>query len=472
MAACGAYHSVAVTSEGELFSWECGEHGKLAAPGGCAFDGARVLVAACGREHTALTTSDGSLYTFGKGGEGRLGHGDAQDRFYPTVLGPDKFFGSPVLMVSCGLRHTLAVTARAQVFSWGYGGEGRLGHGDSEDRLVPRPIPTKCLGGAVALVAAGWEHSVAVTEEGDVFTWGYGGVGRLGHSDTSNRWLPTKVAAEHFGTHRHERIVMVAAGKAHTAAVGEGGSLFTWGCGIDGRLGLGDRSNRSAPSRVELGGSPVRMVSCGNLHTLAVTEDGLLFSWGDGRGTDNRLGLGRSCGLVLAPVRVQGALSGLSVVLAAAGFSHSLAVTQDGALFGWGRGCGLAQASGHEGLAEPVRFPRSMLQTTQSARGRIGRCCGIPPAKALAFAMVSHCRLGAESVFGTNLLDDLVCQIVQVDDPWPEGPAGSHPSILRLLGGWAPLAHGAAGSRRSTRLACAGSAVDTTRDERPRNTCI
>jgi alpha-tubulin suppressor-like RCC1 family protein len=139
-----------------------------------------------------------------------------------------RFGGSAVVSVSCGLRHTLAVAASGQIFSWGYGGEGRLGHGygDAADRLVPCLISAARFRGArIGMSAAGWEHSVAVTEEGEVYSWGFGGMGRLGVGDSGHRWSPTLVAA---GFGRGKRIELVAAGKSHTAAVGKDGALYTW----------------------------------------------------------------------------------------------------------------------------------------------------------------------------------------------------------------------------------------------------
>lgn len=229
---------------------------------------------------------------------------------------------------------------------------------------------------------------------------------------------------------------------------------------MDGRLGLGDKANRLTPTLVD-GLDSVRMAACGNLHTLAVTEDGGLFSWGDG--SDNRLGHGEARGHLLRPARVRGlrgALKETSVVAAAAGFSHSLALTHDGALFAWGRGCALpgplapdtsGELSRHAGLALPTRVPRSLLQGSGPCGGFVGRCCGIAPEHALAFAMVSHRRLGASSVFGAHILDDLVVMVVGAAGAFLGGAAGSNRFLLRLLGGTNADPAGEESSRTSLR---------------------
>jgi alpha-tubulin suppressor-like RCC1 family protein len=82
----------------------------------------------------------------------------------PTQLGVEVFGGAPVIMVSCGDAHTLVLTARARVWSCGFGGNGRLGHGDGAYKLQFWPLEQGMFGSAsIVAVAAGSEHSTAVT---------------------------------------------------------------------------------------------------------------------------------------------------------------------------------------------------------------------------------------------------------------------------------------------------------------------
>jgi len=123
------------------------------------------------------------------------------------------------------------------------------------------------------------------------------------------------------------KIVTVAAGGYHTMAVGVNGALWAWGAGYSGMLGLGDAWDRRVPTLVGAEevflGSKVRVAACGNDHTLAVTEAGELWAWGRGAH--------------MVPTRVDPqhfAYAPISAV--AAGFQHSAAVTAGGAPYGGG----------------------------------------------------------------------------------------------------------------------------------------
>jgi hypothetical protein len=212
--------------------------------------------------------------------------------------------------------------------------------------------------------------------------------------------VPTLLAAEVF---KGSKIVTVAAGGRHTMAVGVDGALWAWGEGFYGQLGLGDTNNRLVPTLVGaeevFGGSQVRTIACGRDHTLAVTEAGELWVWG--QGVQGQLGLNDGQDR-LVPTRVDPqhfAHAPISTV--AAGFDHSAAVTAGGALYTWGRGEAEHTGSqvpgglGHADLANrlvPTLVPRQLL-----GGARVGRCHGLLEELALAFAMGTHERLGAGS---------------------------------------------------------------------------
>jgi len=104
--------------------------------------------------------------------------------------------GRRVVAVSAGAAHSLALTADSAVWSWGDGVYGRLGHGDEQNQLLPKKIEAFA-GQRVVAVSAGERHSLAITADGAVLTWGKGEGGCLvGHGeDLSNQLLPKKVEA-------------------------------------------------------------------------------------------------------------------------------------------------------------------------------------------------------------------------------------------------------------------------------------
>ena len=246
MTSCGAFHTLTWTEAGELYVLGPGLHflQQLEDPAICpqAFDGARVLQAAGGSgtgcTFSAVVTEDGSLFCFGESGPW-LGLGDAAPESSatsrtPTRVPPESFNGHKVTMTSCGAMHQCAITDSGDVFCWGNGGP-RLGLGDPETRTSPRVLSRNLFAECkVVMVACGGVHTAAVTHLGALFTWGFGGEGRLGHGDTTMRNNPTRVRGigQRFGSGPlRARVMAVSGGGYHTAAITEDGQLWTWGQG-------------------------------------------------------------------------------------------------------------------------------------------------------------------------------------------------------------------------------------------------
>jgi len=471
--ACGRGFTALVLEKGDLWSFGKGASGQLglgtgadkllpACLGGAdeVFDGEAVVMVAAVREHTACVTAKGTLWTWGNGRTGQLGHGDREPRQRPTRLGKDMYGGSPAVMVSCGYYHTLVLTDVGCVFSCGWGLHGQLGHGDTADTLVLTFVGAGGFRGAqIVMVTAGRAHSVALGAEGRVWTWGYGRFGQLGHNDQENRLVPTLVAGEALGG---AAAVLVAAGSGHTMALTLEGELWVWGGGRYGQLGLGDEANRLVPTLVgagaAFGGLPVLTVACGEIHTLAVTKDGALWTFGNGaigalghNDHNNRL----------VPTRIEAQHFGnANIVSTAGGGSHSAAVTEDGTLYTWGNASGLGHADGEAKLV-PTRIAPSLLKSA-----RVGRCHDLPTLHALAFAMGTHSRLGsraapmAVAAGGRSkrrsqrqqgrapaaadkgkdceyvaMPGELVQRVVEACVSWPEGRAGELEGMVRMLGG-------------------------------------
>ena len=155
--------------------------------------------------------------------------------------------GQRIVAVSAGARHSIALTADSAVWSWGYGGQGQLGHGDQELQLLPKKIEALADQRIVA-VSAGAYHSIALAADGAVWSWGYGTFGQLGHGDEQSQLLPKKVEAV-----ADQRVVAVSAGGHHNLARTADGAVFTWGAGEDGCLGHGeDLSNQLLPKKIEV----------------------------------------------------------------------------------------------------------------------------------------------------------------------------------------------------------------------------
>ena len=353
-------HTAVITSTGELLTFGCGTFAQLG-HGGQGTElvprrvegtlvGKRVVQVVCGGNHTAVITSTGELFTFGDGMDGQLGHGELGSVF--LINAPQRveaLRGERVVQVACGVVHTAVLTSGGDIFTFGSGRDGMLGHGGTNNELVPRRVRA-LVGRWVVQVACGTNHTAVVTSTGELFTFGYGRKGNLGHNSENEKvWVPRRVDAL-VGKH----VVQVSCGVLYTAVITSDGELFTFGCGGEGQLGHGGKEDEEVPRRVDaLVGKRVMQVSCGRFHTAAVTSDGELFTFGSGR--DGKLGHGGT-NSSLVPRWVEGTLRGKHVVQVECGFMHTTVLTTDGEIFTFGSGeFGQLGHGGEEGELVPRR---------------------------------------------------------------------------------------------------------------------
>ncbi|GLD91610.1 hypothetical protein PINS_up000143 [Pythium insidiosum] len=315
-----------------------------------ALRGHDVVAASCGSRHSMVITSSGEVFSWGWGAMGQLGHGDVKSSSVPRRI---EFFpdnGLVVDYISCGGCHSAAVTKNGDVYTWGEAHWGQLGvpRADLSDSCAEGflSVPTKCVivddsGKDVRIVkiSCGGAHTAALTADGQVYTWGRSDSGQLGIGE---KWVQESgdhgtlyVASPHLvDGFDGEKVVQVACGAFHTAAVTESGKVFIWGKEDYGMLGVGQTSDIQTPKRIEFFDSkPALRVSCGGWHTVVVTREGECYSFG--RGEYGRLGLGDTRSRY-RPHLVE-ALKGHRVVQAACGGTHTLFLTTDGVAFSAGR---------------------------------------------------------------------------------------------------------------------------------------
>ncbi len=252
-----------------------------------------------------------------------------------SLTAPDWRRRSPLDLLSQDLRCYLSSTGPGDVFSWGAGTNYALGTGSTEPQVAPARIDTLHGKRVISLSAAKF-HSAAVTEDGLLYTWGFGRGGRLGHpgahlhSGESAVISPQLVAA--LGK-RH--VVAVAAAKHHTILCTNAGEVWAMGSNRHGQLGLSNAADtQPEPRRVSALRSRVIAVAAANKHSVAVTAAGEIYSWGNN--SLGQLGYGTfDSGSSTAPRLVE-ALKGRVVVATAAAKRHTLALTADGDVFTFG----------------------------------------------------------------------------------------------------------------------------------------
>ncbi len=337
---CGSSHSLALVrgkndAESVVVSWGRGEDGQLGHGDPEEADRPKAVFALfgkaisdvhCGAEYSvAVSAQRREVYSWGWGDFGRLGHADSADVFVPTPIA--SLSGRKVSAVACGDTHTLVILEGGRLVSFGRNQNGQLGNASTNDCYEPQEV--RVVGGEFVMrVACGAEHSACCTRDGKVYSWGWGRYGNIGDGDTVDRHEPVRVKGLDG-----VKIEAIACGWRHTMVIDDTGSMYTWGWSKYGQLGHGDHVDQPTPKQVEsLKGRRMTLLAGGWRHSLACDDGGTLHSWGWNK--FGQLGLGHNEDVNLpAAVKMPD-----GVRLVTSGWRHSLAVTSSGRLYAWGRG--------------------------------------------------------------------------------------------------------------------------------------
>jgi alpha-tubulin suppressor-like RCC1 family protein len=281
-----------------------------------------------------------------------LGHqGDVVDssQYHPV------FFGTADMVVSAialGDRHTLVLNNRKAAYSFGHGRHGQLGNGNENDQASPQPVQGLSHLSIVS-VAAGKYHSLALTDEGQVYSFGANFMGQLGLGFQSPFWpLPTLVDA-----FEHVIIKAIAASANRSLALDSSGRMYTWGQCYSGALGHAFEQPFSSPVLLlPLAAIAVSIVSAGDSHTLVASREGALYSFGNGSGGQ----LGHSNLVSLRTPQLVASLHGVRVSSVAAGAEHSL-VLGNGQAYTFGRGLHGCLGLGHTGCTHTPQLVPGLI---------------------------------------------------------------------------------------------------------------
>jgi alpha-tubulin suppressor-like RCC1 family protein len=265
-----------------------------------------------------------SIYAWGHNPYGQLGTGGRTDASRPkrVTLPP----GVRPVAISAGSRHSLAIGSDGNVYAWGANAYGQIGDGTRTDRLRPEPI-TLALGVKATAISAGGHDSLAIGSDGNLYAWGANAFGQVGDGGGTDRLRPEPITLA-----QGVNATAISAGYDHSLAVGSDGELYVWGLNIYGELGDGTGKSHSRPEVITLapGVSP-NAISAGYYDSVAIGSDGQPYAWGDNccgqlgdGGNHNRLNPER---IVLAPD------VGPSMVSAG---GDTLAIGSNLVLYGWG----------------------------------------------------------------------------------------------------------------------------------------
>lgn len=295
-----------------------------------------------------LVIENGSLWAWGRNAAGQLGVGNTDIHQTPTKI--DTLTG--VKAVANEMSRSLAVTTDGAVWAWGFDGYGYIGNGGYTPKIIHSVILQN-----IAAVEMGSDLFLALSADGKVYAWGANNWGEVGDGTTIGTTTPVLISQSSFND---KRVVAISAGYQHSMALTEDGQVWAWGPNGVGQLGDGTKDNKAIPTQVGL--ANIKAISGGNSFSVALKSDGTVWAWGrinnsttpiqvSGLSDIRAIAAGDQHCMALGndgKVRVWGyflmttynnpqVVESLSNVTAiAAGTDRCLAKTNDGKLWAWG----------------------------------------------------------------------------------------------------------------------------------------
>jgi len=340
-AAAGTNHSLALRDDGTLWAWGRNEHGQLG--DGTLLDRYApvyvmdsVTYIAAGIHFSFAIKDDGTLWAWGQNDFGQLGDGTTVMRNTPVKIMEN------VQHVASGWGHTMVLDNTGVLWAWGYNAFGQIGDGTRVVRYLPTIIMED-----VVYISAGQDHSLAIMSDNSLWSWGNNISGQLGDGTTDTQHKPVLVLHD---------VRYVSGGAQHTMAIRVDGSLYTWGRNLEGQLGNSGTTTQHYPTRIMDSAS---RVAAGGLHSMAISEKQL---WVWGSNTTGQIGIGDDIMSVLEPVQISGSIYSIA---ASRSNGFSLAINRRGNLYAWGDN-EFGQLGNGTSLDQPIPIEISIPRTTNS----------------------------------------------------------------------------------------------------------
>lgn len=303
----GQAHTLAVGSDGYVYSWGNNDSGQLGDGTTVTRSAAvrvqtpldvRFLQVAAGGGHSLALDSNGNVWGWGQNNHGQVGNQSTSTRTVPVQVDRMKAGSVKFKEISAGAQHSLAVDVNGDAWSWGYNTDGILGLGNSgTDEWHPERVSG---GVKFAHLSAGYDHSAGVDTSGEVWSWGNNDKGQLGNQGRgTDQWHPVKIVRKVNDKPREDSTGVifksVSAGNRFTIALADDGYAWGWGYNKAGQIGNNWYNDEWHPVRVypsqDNNGQEVKFkeVSAGGCHVVGLDKDDWPYTWGCN--ANGRLGL-------------------------------------------------------------------------------------------------------------------------------------------------------------------------------------
>ncbi len=340
----GKSHIVALSEEGDIYTWGENNSGQL---GNGVFGdtvtspqkielSSNITKIEAGIEHSIALDDSGHIYAWGNNLYGQLGDGTNENKSIPVML--ELIYD--IKDIIAGYNHTIFVKNNDGIYMCGNNEYGQLGAGTTENSNLPIKISSQY---EPISISGGLSHTVEIDAEGNIYAWGLNSSRQLGNSDN----IPINTAFNPTRVYGLENIVSIENGIYHSLALDQDGNVWSWGYNSHNQLGDGTTINRDIPKKII---DDVKDISAGYYHSVALKNDGTVWAWG----FNGFAQIGADYEKNYSPIQVQGLTD---IIAIAAGSYHTLALKNDGTVWMWGRKDYHTSSAGvYENIKTPIQI--------------------------------------------------------------------------------------------------------------------
>ncbi|MFT3794904.1 T9SS type A sorting domain-containing protein [Flavobacterium sp.] len=338
-----------------------------------------------GADFCIAIKEDGTLWSWGNNNSGQLGLGHFDNKTIPTRVGSETDWET----VSSGYGFVLALKTNGTIWVWGRNDFG-LGGNPGSPTNAPSQVGSDS---DWKSIHAGGAHSFAIKNNGTLWGWGRNDFGQLGIGTFGHTNIPTQV-----GTQTDWETV--AAGTFHTLAVKTDQTLWSWGYNFSGQLGQGTAgfgTELNVPTLIAaLPANAWRCIAAGGRHSMAITETGSLWIWGN----NNNFALGLNDGSFYKSVPTRLGNTN-NWKFAAGGIDHTLAIKEDQTLWGWGENTD-GQLGDHSTIDRPAPVQVGGIGNWTLADGGLQHSLFVKDGEIFTSGGNAYGELGIGSLVGHN----------------------------------------------------------------------
>ncbi|KAH8551559.1 RCC1/BLIP-II [Umbelopsis sp. PMI_123] len=298
----------------------------------------KIIGAATGRNHTLLLCDSGEVFAAGDNRLGQLGLTDLNDHITFKLV--TSLVGKKIVQVACGAEFSLVLTDKGQIFAFGSQEYGQLGNGSDGQYIKtagkmstsPQPYPLAVRGlqnQEITEIACGANHSLAKDKDGHVYSWGFGGYGRLGHGEQKDAMIPQSISF-FAGSNELSRCHTITCGATCSMALDNQKQVLLWGKWKNTGDGSAGQPWMQPRYIYDLNGWRMKDISAGSQSLLAIAEEEpTTIAWGQVQSSELGFGEESTVKSATRPQKLE-PLEGIPLLSVSGGMGHTMFIATPG----------------------------------------------------------------------------------------------------------------------------------------------